>query len=314
MTQDTFKIAAVQATPVILDRAATVDLACNLIAEAGRAGARLVVFPEAFVPGYPHWVWDVPPSDGNLLSALHAQLLANSVSIPSDATVQLGKAAKAAGVYVAIGVNERNVEASGASLYNTLLYFDPQGNILGKHRKLVPTGAERLVWAQGDGSTLCAFDTSLGKLGGLICWENYMPLARYTMYASGVQIYLAPTWDQGEPWLSTLRHIAKEGRTYVVGCCIAMQKSDIPDSFDYKQRIAGEPATWINSGDSVIVNPEGEIIAGPAHETRTILYADLDLSRVRGAKWMLDVAGHYARPDVFNLTVNRTPHAMIDEA
>lgn len=314
MTQDTFKIAAVQATPVLLDRAATVDRACSFIAEAGKAGARLVVFPEAFVPGYPHWVWDVPPGDGNLLSALHAQLLANSVAIPSDVTVQLGKAAKAAGVYVAIGVNERNIEASGASLYNTLLYFDPLGNILGKHRKLVPTGAERLVWAQGDGSTLCAFDTPFGKLGGLICWENYMPLARYTMYASGVQIYLAPTWDQGEPWLSTLRHIAKEGRTYVVGCCIAMQKSDILDSFEYKQRVSGEPATWINSGDSVIVNPEGEVIAGPAHETRTILYADLDLARVRGAKWMLDVAGHYARPDVFNLTVNRTPHAMIDVA
>jgi nitrilase len=313
MTQSTFKIAAVQTAPVLLDREATIEKACALIAEAGQAGARLVVFPEAFVPGYPHWVWNIPPSDDGQLNALYAELLDNSISVPSPATQKLGFAAKRAGVYVTIGVNERNTEASGASLYNTLLYLDPQGNILGKHRKLVPTGAERLVWAQGDGSTLSVFDTPLGKLGGLICWENYMPLARFAMYACGIQLYLAPTWDQGEPWLSTLRHIAKEGRTYVVGCCIALRQSDIPDRFAYKQRYLAQSGEWINAGDSVIINPEGEIVAGPAHATQEILYAEIDPQLLRGPKWLLDVAGHYARPDVFQLTVNRQPHPMLSD-
>ena len=152
-----------------------------------------------------------------VLNELYAELLSNSVTIPSDATDRLCRAARLANAYVVMGMSERNVEASGASLYNTMLYIDAQGEILGKHRKLVPTGGERLVWAQGDGSTLQVYDTPLGKLGGLICWENYMPLARYTMYAWGTQIYVAATWDRGQPWLSTLRHIAKEGRVYVIG-------------------------------------------------------------------------------------------------
>ena len=198
-------VAAVQATPVFLDRDATIDKACRLIAEAGRKAAALAVFPEAFVPAYPDWVWAIPPSEFGLLGSLHAELLANSVAIPSPATDKLCDAARKAKVCVVIGVNERNVEASGASLYNTLLYIGPDGRILGKHRKLVPTGGERLVWAPGDGSTLRRLRPALGKLGGLICWENYMPLARYAMYAWGTQIYVAATWDRGERWLSTLR-------------------------------------------------------------------------------------------------------------
>ncbi len=306
-----FKVAVVQATPVFLNRAATVDKACGLIATAAREGARLIVFPESFIPAYPDWVWTVPSGEEEVHNELYAELLENAVAIPSDATDALCRAAQQAHAYVVMGMSERNVEASGASLYNTLLYIDDQGKIMGKHRKLVPTGGERLVWAQGDGSTLQAYDTSLGKLGGLICWENYMPLARYSMYAWGTQIYVAATWDRGQPWLSTLRHIAKEGRVYVLGCCMAMRKDDIPDHFAVKQKFYASADEWINVGDSAIVNPEGFFIAGPVRHKEEILYAELDPRQMRGPKWMLDVAGHYARPDVFELVVHTDAHQMI---
>ncbi|HXZ03750.1 MAG TPA: carbon-nitrogen hydrolase family protein [Ktedonobacteraceae bacterium] len=306
-----FKVAAVQAAPVFLDREATIDKACDLIATAGREGARLIVFPEAFIPSYPEWVWGIPPGEQSLLNELYAELLSNSITIPSDSTDKLCRAAKFANAYVVMGMSERNVEASGASLYNTMLYIDAQGEILGKHRKLVPTGGERLVWAQGDGSTLQVYDTPLGKLGGLICWENYMPLARYAMYAWGTQIYVAATWDHGQPWLSTLRHIAKEGRVYVIGCCIAMRKDDIPDRYSIKQKYYSDMDEWINVGDSAIVNPEGHFIAGPVRKQEEILYAEIDPRMIQGPKWMLDVAGHYARPDVFELTVHTDVREMM---
>jgi nitrilase len=306
-----FRIAAVQAAPVFLDREATVDKACQLIEEAGRNAARLVVFPEAFIPAYPDWVWAVPAGEEGMLGELYARLLANAVEIPGPATQRLGQAAKRAGVYVVMGLTERNVEASGGSLYNTLLYIDAQGNLLGKHRKLVPTGGERLVWAQGDGSTLAVYDTPLGKIGGLICWENYMPLARYALYAWGTQIYIAATWDRGEPWLSTLRHIAAEGRVVVVSCGMALRKADIPDAFEFKRRFYEHVGEWINGGDSAILNSHGEFIAGPLHEQEGVLYAEIDPAQMRGPKWMLDVAGHYARPDVFQLTVQRGARPMI---
>lgn len=305
-----FRIAAAQATPVYMDRAATIDKACALIAEAGRNGARLLAFPESFVPGYPDWVWCVAAGERQLLDELYAELLANAVSIPSADTQQLCAAARAANVYVVIGMCERNVEASGGSMYNTLLYIDARGNIMGKHRKLVPTGGERLVWAQGDGSTLDVYDTELGKLGGLICWENYMPLARYAMYAWGTQIYVAATWDRSQPWLSTLRHIAKEGRMYVLGCCMALRRDDIPDRIAFKARYTSDKE-WINVGDSAIVDPDGEFIAGPVRLKEEILYAEVDPRKLAGPKWMLDVAGHYARPDVFQLTIRKEAQPML---
>ncbi|MFL5628128.1 MAG: carbon-nitrogen hydrolase family protein [Ktedonobacteraceae bacterium] len=306
-----FKVAVVQAAPVFLDRAATIEKACALIATAGREGARLIIFPEAFIPTYPVWVWTIPSGEQEVLGELYAQLVANAVTIPSEATNVLCRAAKLSGAYVVMGMSERNVEASGGSLYNTLLYIDPQGQILGKHRKLVPTAGERLVWAQGDGSTLQVFDTPLGKLGGLICWENYMPLARYSLYAAGTQIYVAATWDRGNPWLSTLRHIGKEGGVYVLGCSIAMRKDDIPDHFAFKQKFYANTEEWLNFGDSAIVNPEGFFIAGPVRHKEEILYADIDPCQMRAPKWMLDVAGHYARPDVFELIVHTNPQRMI---
>ncbi len=307
----TFTIAAVQAAPVFLDREATIDKACSLIAEAAKAGARLVVFPEAFVPTYPDWVWALPPAELGLQNQLYAELLANSVDVPSDATRRLSEAARKAKAVVVMGINERNVEASGTSLYNSLLYIDAQGEIMGVHRKLVPTNAERLVWAPGDGSTLQVFDTPLGKVGGLICWENYMPLARYAMYAWGTQIYLAPTWDRGQTWTATLQHIAKEGRCYVVGCCIAMRKDDIPDRYDFKSRFYEKAGEWINIGDSAIVAPGGDFIAGPVRMKEEILYAEVDPAQIDGSRYIFDVAGHYSRPDVFELTVHQERRPII---
>ncbi|MFQ5675710.1 MAG: carbon-nitrogen hydrolase family protein [bacterium] len=303
------KVAAAQAAPVFLNRKETVERACTLIAQAGREGAKLVVFPEVFISGYPDWVWVVPNSHGAVLNDLYAELLDNAVSIPDEATKQLCRAAKSAKIHVAIGMNERNSEASNSSLYNTLLFIDDQGDIMGKHRKLMPTGGERLVWAQGDGSTLHVFETPFARLGGLICWENYMPLARNAIYAGGTQILVVPTWDKSENWLQSLKHIAREGGLFVVSCCMGIRMNDIPDRYEFKKAYP-EGREWINAGNSCIVNPKGEIIAGPLEMQQDILYAEIDLSLVAAAKRMFDAAGHYARPDVFKFAVNRQPNTI----
>ena len=303
-----YTVAAVQAAPVFLDLEATLDRCCALIEEAAAHDARLIVFPEAFVPAYPLWAWHVPAGQSRPLRELYVELLDNAVSVPGPALVRLAAAARAAQATVVVGVNERNAEASGTTLYNSLLYFGPDGRLLGRHRKLVPTSGERLVHAQGDGSTLEVFDTPAGRLSGLICWENYMPLARYALYAAGVEVWVAPTWDRGEPWLSTLRHIAKEGRVYVVGCCSAVRLDDIPDAYPFKAALGGSP--WVNPGDSAIVDPDGKLVAGPLHESQEILYGDVDLRQVRGPRWQLDVAGHYGRPDVFELRVDGRSRPM----
>lgn len=305
-----FTVASVQAAPVFLNRKKSIAKACALIRRAAKRGARLIVFPEAFVPAYPDWVWTVPPGNASIARELYGELLDQSVSIPSAETDELCRAAKAANAYVVIGVNEKNVEASGASIYNTLLYIDDRGQIMGKHRKLVPTAAERLVWAAGDGSTLDAYDTALGKLGGLICWENYMPLARYAMYAWGTQIYVAATWDSAESWLGTLQHIAREGRCFVIGSCIVMRKDEIPDRYEFKA-LYPEDHEWINIGNSAIVNPSGHFIAGPVEKREEVLYAEIDSKQFGESHFMLDVAGHYARPDVFQLSVNREVRPMV---
>jgi nitrilase len=296
-----FRVAAVQASPVFLDRDATVERSCELIDRAAGSGVRLVVFPEAFVPGYPLWVWAIAPGQTQPLRALYAELLDQAVTVQDAAIARLCAAGQAAGVYVAIGVNERNAEASGTSLYNSLVFIGADGAVLGVHRKLVPTGGERLIHAQGDGSTLRAYDTPYGRLAGLICWENYTPLARQALCCAGTQIYVAPTWDRGEPWLSTVRHIAKEGRAYVISCGCAMQRDDLPDRFAFKPDVPVSPSGWINPGDSCIVDPDGKLLAGPLHERQELLVAELDLQRTTGPRWQLDVAGHYSRPDVLGL-------------
>ena len=300
----TVKIAAAQASPHFLNRQKTVEKACDLISQAGKNGAELIVFPEAFIAGYPDWVWVVPNGNSGMLDELYVELIENAVAIPDETTRQLCQAAKDAGVFVAIGVHERNSEASDASLYNTLLYIDDQGNVIGKHRKLMPTGGERLIWGQGDGSTLPVIDTPFGKLGGLICWENFMPLARQAMYAMGAQIYVAPTWDQSESWLLSLRHIAREGGMFVIGCCMAFRMDDIPDRYEFK-KLYPENKDWINVGNSCIINPHGEFIVGPVKKREEILYAEIDTKQITAAKRMFDVTGHYARPDVFKFRVNQ---------
>ncbi|MFC1659976.1 carbon-nitrogen hydrolase family protein [Gemmatimonadota bacterium] len=300
-----FAIAAVQATPVFLDLDRTVEKACGLIRQAAGGGARLVTFPEAFLPGYPVWAWFIPSGHTHPLRELYTELHRNSVSIPGPVSEALGAVAGECGVAVAMGATERNSEASDSSLFNTLLYLAPDGSILGKHRKLVPTAGERLVWGRGDGSDLDVYELPFGRVGGLICWENYMPLARYALSAWGEQIHLAPTWDRGEPWLSTMRHVAKESRCFVVGCCQVFHIDDVPDRLRFKGEYLSEVEGWINPGHSVIVDPDGKIVAGPAEKEETILYAEIHPDQLIGPRWQLDVAGHYGRPDVFELRVHR---------
>jgi nitrilase len=305
-----YLVAAVQATPVFLDRAATVEKACVLIAEAGRAGAKLAVFPEGFIPAYPLWAWFIPPFRTHELRELYTELLDNSITVPGPEVDQLCRAAAAAGVTVVMGINERNAEASGTSLYNAMLFIGPDGTLLGCHRKLVPTVGERLVHAQGDGSTLAVHDLPIGRLSGLICWENYMPLARYALYAWGVQLYVAPTWDRGEPWISTLRHIAKEGRVYVISSCIPMRRDDIPDRYAFKGAWLPD-VEWLNPGESTIIDPDGKFLVEPVRNREEILYAEVDPKNFKGPRFQLDVAGHYGRPDIFELTVHRNARPMV---
>ena len=313
-SKEPFTVAAAQAAPVFLDHDATVDKACKLIAEAGAAGARLIVFPECFIPTYPLWVWFIQPLKTRELRELYTELLDNAVSIPGPGMDRLCAAAGDASIAVAMGVNEVNAEASGATLYNSTLIIDSDGEIVGVHRKLVPTVAERIVHGMGDGSTLDVYDLDVGRLSCLICWENYMPLARYSMWAWGAQIHIAPTWDRGEPWISTLRHTAKEGRVYVIGCCSAVSRDDIPDRYDFKQAYLPGDLEWINPGLSAIIDPDGKIIAGPVEKEETILYAEIDPSELKGPRFQLDVAGHYGRPDIFQLIVNREERPMIQDA
>ena len=310
-TSQAVKVAAAQSTPLFLNREKTARKACDLILEAGKNGAKLIVFPEVYVPGYPDWVWVVPNSQAKQLNDLYVELIQNAVSIPDESTQKLCQAAKKAKIYVTIGLHEKNTESSNASLFNSLLFIDDQGKILGTHRKLIPTGGEKMIWAQGDGSTLHVFDTSIGKIGGLICWENYMPLARQAMYASGTQILVVPTWDKSENWLSSLRYIAREGGLFVISCCAAIRMADIPDRYDFKN-LYPEGRDWINTGNSCIINPRGEYIAGPVEKKEEIVYATIDLNEITSSKRMFDAAGHYARPDVFKFAVNRKPNLNID--
>lgn len=297
------KIAAAQITPVFLNKLKTVEKACNTIAEAGRNGCKLIVFPEAFISGYPDWVWLIANSKGAELNKLYTKLVKNSVSVPDDSTNKLCEAAKAANINVVMGMNERNSETSGAGLYNSLLFIDDNGKIIGKHRKLWATGGERLIWGQGNGNSLKSYDTSVGKIGGLICWESFMPLARTAMYESGVQILTIPTWDKSPNWLLSMQHIAREGGLFIISTCQVLKKEDIPDAYDFKKLYPND-REYITVGNSCIVAPNGKIIAGPLEAEEGILYADIDLDDIIASKRIFDVVGNYARPDVFDFKVN----------
>jgi nitrilase len=295
------KVAAVQAAPVFLDTEATVDKIDKLAAQAAAGGAGLIVFPETFVPTYPDWIWRAKPWQDS--GEYYGRLLEEAVVVPGPVTEQLGRVARKAGAYLAIGVNER--EQHGSTIYNALLYFDDAGHLLGRHRKLVPTGPERLVWGYGDGSTLTVVDTPFGRLGGLVCWENYMPLTRAAMYAQGVDIWVAPTWDTGDVWVSTLRHIAKEGSVHVIGCAACQHGRDVPPGMPQRDELyTGAEDDWLCEGYSTIVKADGSILAGPLIKETGIIYAELDAANARSARRGLDTVGHYSRPDVFHLSVN----------
>lgn len=298
------KIAAAQLSPVYLNKDKTVQKACDAIAEAGNNSAKLVVFPEVFISGYPDWIWLVPNSKGDVLNELYTKLVGNAVSVPDDSTVKLCKAARSAGINVVIGIHEKNSESSGASLFNSLLFINDKGNIIGKHRKLIPTGGERLIWGQGDGSTLRSYDTSVGKIAGLICWENFMPLARNAIYESGAQILVTPTWDKSSKWLQSMQHVAREGGVFVISACQVLQIKDIPDELEFKSLYPPDK-DWINTGNSCIIAPNGEFLAEPLEAEEGILYADIDLQEIIAAKRMFDVVGHYSRPDVFSFSINK---------
>jgi nitrilase len=296
-------ISVVQAAPVVLDRAATLSKACELVARAAEQGARLVVFPEAYLPTYPFWVWYLPAREHARLGELHAALVDQAVSIPGPELAPIQEAARRAKILVALGVNERNSEASGTSLFNTMVLIGHDGEVLAKHRKLVPTGPERLVWAQGDGSTLQPVETALGRIGTLICWENYMPLARYALYAQGLDLLLSPTYDEGETCLCSVRHIAKEGRIFVASASMLLHREHVPDAYGLSALVAQRE--FLKEGDSAIAAPSGSLIAGPLRREEGILTAAFDTREVAAARWNLDVAGHYARPDVFHFGLRR---------
>jgi nitrilase len=305
METTNLKVAAAQLSPIFMDKEKTVDKACQAINEAGKNGAKLIVFPEAYISGYPDWVWLIPNSKGAELNDLYLKLVQNSVSVPDETTKRLCTAAKDAGINVVMGMHERNSETSNSSLYNSLLYIDDTGTILGKHRKLIPTGGERLVWSQGDGSTLHPYNTSAGKIAGLICWENLMPLARNAIYEFGTQILAAPTWDKSANWMQSMQHIAREGGLFIISACMALKIEDIPDDLGFKH-LYPEGRKWINVGNSAIIGPNGKVLAGPLAEEESILYADIDLQEIIKAKRMFDAAGHYSRPDVFHFEIKKS--------
>lgn len=304
-TLPTVRAAVVQAAPCLFDREASVAKACRLSEEAAQAGAQLILFPEAFIPAYPRGLsFGVVVGSRNPAGRLTwERYWANAVEVPSAATQALGDAARQAGAYLAIGVIERATSGGRGTLYCTLLYFGPDGQLLARHRKLKPTAAERLIWGEGDGSGLVVLDTPHGRMGGLICWENYMPLARAALYEKGVDLYLAPTADSRDTWQATVRHIACEGRCFVLGCNQFVTKDMYPSDLPGIEDLANQPEVMCRGG-SVIVSPLGEVLAGPLWDREGLLLADLDVREVARARFDFDATGHYARPDVFRLIVN----------
>ena len=297
----------------MLDREATLGLAVESVGVAAAAGAGLVIFPEAFIPGYPAWIWRLRPGgDWGVTEQIHRRLLDNAVDLERDGLAPLRAAAREHRVTVVVGLNERDGNLSRATLYNSVVTIGPDGSIENRHRKLMPTNPERMVWGFGDASGLKVVDTASGRLGSLLCWENFMPLARFALYAQGIEVYIAPTYDSGDDWIGTLRHIAREGGCWVLGAGVALRNQDIPAA-DFPERDSLYPAgeDWINPGDSIVIAPGGEIVAGPLHEQQDILYADIDLERVAMSRRTFDVAGHYSRPDIFTLQVNTQPQSPV---
>ena len=308
-----FKAAAVQAAPVFMDKDATIEKACKLISEAGRNGAELIVFPETYIPTYPYWAIDYSESTIFAVGAA-LDLYKNSVEIPSRDTDLLCEAAREANAIVVMGLNEREEKYKG-TLFNTLLFINSDGKILGRHRKLIPTLHERIFWGRGDGSDLRVFDTRIGKLGGLICYENHMTLAKYAMAAMGEEVHCMvwPGWPTEaidyniQPIIdAAVREYAFETQTFVISACDYITKEMVPDTFHYKEKTC-----WDSGGGSSIVDPLGNYLAGPELRKETILYADIDMSTRAIAKIIFDAVGHYTRWDVLSLNINTQPYTPL---
>src|SRR5256886_5215854 len=311
------RVAVVQQPPVTLHRQETLERGVALMDEAAANGARLISFPETWVPGYPEWLWRLRPGgDYELTSEIHRRLLENSVDLNAGDLKPIQAAARRLKLTVSIGLQERDGSFSRGTLYNTVALIGPDGAVLNRHRKLVPTNPERMVWGQGDASGLRVVDTPAGRVGALICWENYMPLARFALYAQGPDFHVAPTWDAGSGWVSTMRHIALEGRCWVLGNGTAMRGRDVPADFPGRDRLFPDQDDWFNPGDSVIVAPDGRVAARPPREAHGILTADCDPALAAAGRRVLDVAGHYRRPDVFRLEVrtDRPPPVVLGAA
>jgi nitrilase len=291
---DVVRVAVAQVEPVIFDRERTLEKLARVAADVAAGGAQLVLFPETFVPVYPSSRWARLLASGSEGRPLWARLAREAVEVPSEATQRIGEVAREHSLYVAVGVNER----AGGTLYNALLVFAPDGSLALHHRKLMPTNHERLVWGIGDGGGLDTIATGLGRVGGLICWENLMPLARAALYERGIEIYLAPTADDTEQWLESARHIAREARAFVLSCCVFQRASSYPDDVPL-----GDGDELLGRGGSAIIGPDGEYLAGPLWDEEGVLNADLDPERMYEERQRFDPAGHYARPDVLRLTV-----------
>jgi nitrilase len=305
--------AIVQKPPVFLDKHKTIESAVAMVKEAAGNGAELVVFTEVFIPGYPTWIWRLRPGvDWNLSEELYERLLKNAVIMESDDMVPLYEAARKYKISIVCGIEERDSKLSQSTLYNTVLTIGADGTLLNRHRKLMPTNPERMVWGFGDGSGLKVAETPAGRIGTLLCWENYMPLARYALYSQGVEIYIAPTYDSGDDWIGSLQHIAREGCCWVVGCGNLLKGSDFPDDFPEKSKLYPDADEWVNPGDSVVIAPGGKIAAGPMRKETGVLYCDIDREKVGIARRALDVAGHYSRPDIFTLHVNTRPQSPVE--
>lgn len=308
-------IAVIQQPPVYLDLEKTMARAVDLIADAAHDGAQMVVFPEAWFPGYPTFIWRLPPGAGmGKTDELFARLQANSIDLSQGGMAPLQQAAKDHGVVIVAGYQELDGAVSGSTLFNSCIIIDADGTIANNHRKLMPTNPERMVWGFGDGSGLNVVNTAVGRVGALLCWENYMPLARYALYAQNIDIYVAPTWDSGATWLATMQHIAREGGCWVIGCATALEVSDIPTDIPHYDELFPNKNEWINSGDAVIYKPFGGVHAGPMHQEKGLLVAEIDVDAARSSRRKFDASGHYARPDVFSLSVNRKPQTPVNFA
>ena len=297
------QVAVVQAASIPFDAEACVDKAVRLIGEAAGKGAKLVVFPEAFIVGYPKGL-DYGLVVGARDPAGREEFriyLDAAIAVPGPQTQRLGEAAATHGCYVVMGVIEREL----GTCYCTVLFFGPDGQLLGKHRKLMPTALERMIWGFGDGSTLTTVDSPWGRIGSVICWENYMPMLRMAMYAKNVALYCAPTADDRDTWIPSMQHVALEGRCFVLTACQFLRRGDFPDTV--RVRLGDSPDAVLMRGGSAIVSPSGKVLAGPNFEGETILTATLDLGDIGRGKFDFDVAGHYSRPDVFQLHVNEAP-------